>query len=149
MQHLKKSAGFTLIELMITVVIVAILAAIAIPSYQSYVKRGNTQEATSNLATARVKMEQYFQDNRKYDGNVDANCVPVDATKTSPIITDSKYFTYTCTNMAATTYTVTATGVAAKGMSGYVYTINQDNAKTTTIGGNSVSCWITKPGDSC
>ena len=55
--------GFTLIELMIVVAIIGILASIAIPQYSDYVKRGKAAEATSNLATLRIKMEQCFQDN--------------------------------------------------------------------------------------
>jgi len=61
-----RQSGFTLIEVMITIAIVAILAAIAIPNYANYLTRGKIQEATSNLLGMRVKMEQYFQDNRMY-----------------------------------------------------------------------------------
>ncbi len=67
-------SGFTLIEMMITVAIVAILASVALPSYSEYVLRSKTEEATSGLAELRVRMEQYFQDNRKYDDYVDGNC---------------------------------------------------------------------------
>ena len=63
---MQRQAGFTLIELMITMVVLAILAAIAIPSYTDYILRGKIPEATSNLQAAKTKMEQYFQDNRSY-----------------------------------------------------------------------------------
>ena len=59
-----KRGGFTLIEVMIVVAIVAILSAIAIPSYRNYVIRGKIPEATSNLSGQAVKMEQYFEDNK-------------------------------------------------------------------------------------
>ena len=65
---MRNMSGFTLIELMIAVVVVAILTAIALPSYQEYVTRGKITEATSNLADMRVKLEQFFQDNRTYVG---------------------------------------------------------------------------------
>ncbi len=48
------NAGFTLIELMIAVAVVAILAAVALPSYQDYVRRGNIPEATSALGQGRI-----------------------------------------------------------------------------------------------
>ena len=55
-----RSRGFTLIELMIAVAIVAILAAIAIPSYSEYIRRSRITEAISALSGMRVKMEQFF-----------------------------------------------------------------------------------------
>ncbi len=58
--------GFTLIELMITVAIVAILAAIALPSYRDYILRGQVVDATNGLAGMRADMERFFQDNRTY-----------------------------------------------------------------------------------
>lgn len=134
------NSGFTLIELMITVAIVGILASIAIPSYSDYVRRGKVAEATSTLADLRVKMEQYFQDNRTYAGST--HCAPA---------AGAKYFTYACSvAAAATVYTITATGVAAQGMSGYSYTINQNNVKTSVVlGGVGATCWILTKGESC
>ncbi len=142
MSFRKPSSGFSLIELMIAVAVVGILAAIAIPAYTDYVRRGKTQEATSALADARVKLEQYFQDTRTYAGWLSATC--------SPTISGTKYFTYACTNMTATTYTITATGVATQGMTNYSYTIDQNNAKTSSVQGtNGATCWITKKGETC
>jgi type IV pilus assembly protein PilE len=62
----KTEQGFTLIELMITVAIVGILAAIALPNYSEYVKRASRAEAVASLLDAANKEEQYFVDNREY-----------------------------------------------------------------------------------
>lgn len=131
--------GFTLIELMVVVAIIGILAAIALPSYTAYVFRGKAAEATSNLANLRVQMEQYYQDNRTY---VDGNCTPAASTV--------KYFTYECSDQTATTYTIVATGVAAEGMSGFAFSIDQNNAKTSTFDGTTGdTCWLTGKGGTC
>src|SRR6266542_902969 len=64
----RRPRGFTLIEAMITVAIVAILGAIAYPNYVDYITRGRIIEGTSKLSDFRVRMEQYFMDNRTYVG---------------------------------------------------------------------------------
>ena len=143
MTHAKHNSGFTLIELMIVVAIVAILAAVALPAYNDHVKRGKIAEATSNLSSLRVRMEQFYQDNRTYVGGPGVPCTPADA----------RHFTYTCAP-AATTFVITATGVAAQGMGGFAYTVNEANVKTTVMSAPSTwtsnaTCWVTKKDGSC
>lgn len=134
-------SGFTLVELMIVVAIIGILASIAIPSYQDYVKKGKAAEATGMLADLRIKMEQCFQDNRSYAACA-AFCAPT---------TGAVNFSYACAAApGALTYTINATGVAGKGMTGFAYSVNQDNAKTSTYDGVGPSaCWRTSKSGSC
>jgi type IV pilus assembly protein PilE len=144
--NMKLQKGFTLIELMIVVVIIGILAAVALPSYQNYVIRSKITEATSILATTRVRMEQSFQDNRTY---ANFACADVNA--------GLKYFTVSCPGADATTYTLTATGNANGPMEGFTYTVNQANAQTSTIAAPAPAdwrhavqaCWATKVGGLC
>jgi len=131
--------GFTLVELLVVMAIVGILTAVAVPLYSNYVQEGKVTEATSQLATLRVNMEQYYQDNRTYVGGV---CTPSAGTV--------KYFSYTCVT-GANSYLITANGNAAQGMSGYIYTIDQNNNKTSTLPDSTVgaTCWLLKSGDTC
>lgn len=137
--------GFTLIELMIVVAIVAILAAIALPSYNDYILRGQLAEAHGELAAMRGKMETFFLDNRTYAGACAAN--------TAAPLPTGKYFTYTCPTLTGTTYTVQASGSAGQRTSGFVYTVNQANVRATTAvpagWATNATCWVTKKGGVC
>ena len=136
------SQGFTIIELMIVVVIIGVLATIALPSYRDYIRRGQLTEAFTSLSDGRVKLEQYFQDNRKYGT---ANVCGVTPTST-------KYFTYACVSAGANqdSYTLTATGSTGQAV-GHVYTFTSANAKGTTTFKGAASgkgCWLIR-GDEC
>ena len=66
----KKQAGFTLIELMIAVVVVAILAMVAIPAYNDSVTKGRRSDAKSTLTTMAARQEQFFMDNKRYTADL-------------------------------------------------------------------------------
>jgi len=68
-----KSSGFTLIELMITVAIVGILAAVAYPSYIEYVNKGRRSQVTAQMLAAGQFMERYYTENREYPSNSKLN----------------------------------------------------------------------------
>ena len=70
----KNEKGFTLIELLVVVAIIGILAAIAIPQFSEYRKRGFDSRALSDLRNAATGEEAYFADNEAYVSCADATC---------------------------------------------------------------------------
>lgn len=157
MKTFKNQSGFTLIELMIAVAIIAILAAIVVPNYSDYVRRGTLSEAFANLSDLRVKLDQFYQNNRKY--GTDGQTVPCghDGTANRVSFALEGKFTYTCALSGTNpnpglehAYVLTATG-SAGAAAGHTFTLDSDNAKrTTNFKGNTVSkaCWLVK-GSEC
>ncbi len=146
MQSRKRaSRGFTLVELMIVLGIIGLLAAIAIPQYDSYVARGRLAEGISMLSELQLRQEQVYQDNRAYVNGM------------TPRST-SQYWTGTCvTANVNQTFTCTATPAASSGI-GYVYTVDQAGAKTTAATAPALSgwtvpspatCWVRSKAGSC
>jgi type IV pilus assembly protein PilE len=147
--QMKKQLGFTLVELMIVVAIIGVLAAVALPSYNDYLTRGRIPDATASLATKRVQIEQFFQDNRSY---LDTAANPSPACNADT--TTSKYFDFSCAAVAANSYTLQAVGKGP--MTGFTYTINQSNAKGTLAApsgwsgaGTTSTCWIVRKSGDC
>ena len=139
--------GFTLIEVMIVVAIIAILSAVALPSYNEYVTRGRIPDATSGLAERRVRLEQFFQDNRTYAGSPDCP----DAADTA-----GRFFNFSCVAPAnAANYTLQAVGKGP--MAGFTFTINQAGTRTSAVIGapaaqgwaGNGACWISRKGGQC
>jgi type IV pilus assembly protein PilE len=146
--QLRMSAGFTLIELMIVVVIIAILASIALPSYQNYIVRSKLVEGQATLGETRIKMEQYYQDNRKYGtGGTCGLTMPT-----------SKYFSITCVSSNSDQeFALTASALANQGLGAagdYQYTVNHQNTKGTlefknvAYAAGTKNCWLYR-GDEC
>jgi type IV pilus assembly protein PilE len=154
---MQRPTGFTLIELMITVAIIAVLAAVAIPNYTDYVRRSKLQEATSTLLAMRTKMEQYFQDNRSYTTPGAPVLAPCTAGSSVPIPAQ-KYFGITCPVLTATTYTIQA-DASDPSITGLRFTINEGNVRATTVTSGSPieqagytsnpNCWTIRKGGQC
>lgn len=147
------AAGFTLIEAMVTVAVLAIVAAIALPSYAEFVQRGKLVEARVGLADMRTRLEQHFLDARAYP----AACVaPADGPAPPGQIYlpgPTRYFTIDCA-LTATAYTVTATGNPAEGMAGFAYTIDETDARRTIAlpagwKGAGSTCWVSRRSGEC
>ena len=143
------AGGFTLIEVMITCAIIAILSAIAYPSYTDFVLRGKLVEPTNALSGIRASMEQYYQDNRTY-ANVGTIISPCDTTRLPQL----KNFNVTCRpTTGPEAYTITATG-SQTATAGFIYSITNANVQSSTVGTvwggtTCATAWITKNGDAC
>jgi type IV pilus assembly protein PilE len=136
---------------MIVVAVIAILAAVALPSYTDYITRSKLVEAHTHLADLRVKQEQRFQDARAYSA---ALCTP-----TGGAAADVKYFQFSCPAGEPTANTFVVQAVGLQDLQGITFTINESNVKTTTVTGGSTmagkgytgaaNCWVKRKGGQC
>jgi len=123
---MKTHKGFSLIELMIVVVIVGILAAVAIPSYQSYVVKGNRAAAQAFMVDVANREKQYLLDARSYA----ADLATLGMTPPTDV---SKH--YPSTNIIITvvatppSFTITATPTSAQQTGDGALTLTSDGIK--------------------
>jgi type IV pilus assembly protein PilE len=130
---MKKFAAFTLLELMITVAIIAILSVIAIPIYNNYITEARRSDGQTALLDLANRMEQYFTQNNTYATATLANVGAV-----SP--TEGGFYTLTITAADPTSYSLTAspTGVHTDTDCGNL-TYNSLSQKGQS--GTATDCW--------
>lgn len=135
-----KSRGFTLIEVMITIAIIGILSAIALPSYQRYLERGHRANAKTVLLEAAQFMERYRSANFKYVDSADAAPMLPTRLTVSPAEGAKRYDIALSGVTTATEFTLKATPSGwTDGTCGDL-TLTNLGAKGQTIG-DAASCW--------
>jgi len=140
-----RTSGFTMIELMIAVAVAAILAAIALPTYASYVASSRAKGAASDLVALGLVYENDFQKTLVYPTYAAGTTIAASsANRTGTQATDfanwapaeGSYYTYT-TSSSATAYTLTATAITGN----CVLTLNNSNTRTATGSSCGFTSW--------
>ena len=134
----KRFAGFTLIELMITVAVIAILAAIAYPSYTEYVTRAKRSDGKAALLQVQLAEEKWRANNTSYTTALDNTGLNLGTA--SP---DGKY-TIAITAANASGYTATATPSNFSDSTCGDFAVNQDGKTTSTTQTTTAKvqeCW--------
>lgn len=140
--------GFTLIEVMIVVAIVAILASIAYPSYQDSVAKGRRSDAMSALQGLAQAMERHYTNTGSYtaaasSGN-DTGAPAIFSTK-SPIDGAATYYNLVITAATANSYTIQAQPAGVQVGDGYIQLQSTGERAWARSGGSSFAatdgCW--------
>jgi len=132
-----KRNGFTLIELMITVAIIAILVSIAYPSYTAFVRKSNRTDATQAISYTAQQLERCYSQGFNY-----TLCPSVPAASTSP----QGYYNLTVAISSPTTYQITAVPAKAPQTNDFScqqFTVTNNVQSAIDGGGNTTTstCW--------
>ena len=125
---MRRTKGFTLIELMIVVAIIAIIASIAYPSYQESVRKSRRSDAFSSLARMADLQERFYLQNRSYTNNM-----AVLGGATSP----EGFYNLSVSAADANTYTLQADAIGAQVSDANCLTITLSSAGIKT----PAACW--------
>ena len=135
-----QNTGFTLMELMITIVIIGVIAAIAFPSYQDSVRKSRRTEAKTALLDVMARQEQYFSENRVYASRFDELSL---GSYGAGMSTENGYYRMNISINSATN-TVSVIAVADDSQvddSVSSYSISSNGRKTSVVSGSQINGW--------
>lgn len=124
--HKRKTGGFTLIELMITVAIVAILAAIALPSYRQYIVRSKRSAAQAQMMDIANRQQQFLLANRNY---ADKTALTASGYALPAEVNSNYSYDIVLSTTSIPSYTLTLTPIGGQTGDGAL-TLNSDGVKT-------------------
>ena len=124
--HKRRTGGFTLIELMITVAIVAILAAVALPSYRQYVVRSKRSAAQAQMMDIANRQQQFLLANRSY---ADKTALTASGYALPAEVNSNYTYDIVLTTTGVPGYTLTLTPIGGQTGDGAL-TLNSDGVKT-------------------
>lgn len=134
-----ETRGFTLVELMVVVVIIALLAALAMPVYNRYVVNTRLRSAQNDLVAMALTMENFYQQQLTYPAATTTTAATQSALSGwAP--SQAASFTYQIQASTSTSYTLRAVG-SANGMSNYTITLDNSNTRQLTSPGGAVTAW--------
>jgi len=135
--------GFTLIELMIAVAVIAILAAVAIPAYQDSMIKSRRSDGMATLSSAVSRMEQYFMDNKSYTSDMTQLGYAAD-----PAISTDSYYqvdvaaaTATCPITSCFKLEATPRGAQAGDTGCAVLSLTSDGTRDASGTSGVTLCW--------
>ncbi len=123
MSFTKCSKGFTLVELMVVVAIVAILGAVAIPAYHNHVLRTRQAETINKMLDLKAAQEMFYAQNDEY---ATSETAPDFEPLLSFIVTDSIYYRYDITAATTNTFTAEASGKPGTKFANNVIRVTED-----------------------
>ena len=138
-----KRRGFTLIEAMVVVVVIALLAAVALPAYQSSVRKGRRADARAALVTTAQMMERYSTEHSASGYSTATISTVAGPTVVAKPATDNGYYQLSLTNLAATTFTLRATPQGAQASDDCAtYTLDQNGVRGVSgTSRTAAECW--------
>jgi type IV pilus assembly protein PilE len=135
--------GFTLIEVMVVVVVIGLLAAVALPSYQSSVRKARRADARSALVTTAQMMERYATEHAAAGYSTATLSTVAGPTVVAKPASDNGYYTLSLANLAATTFTLRAAPQGGQAYDG-CGTLTLDERGVRGVSGGTLTtsdCW--------